>query len=443
VRACCARAQTHTAVWRRISCPASHCATLPTVVSRLTETMLLVVWSAADLSRSLERPSKPCRRPPDDFQLPAEQIPQGTELSSCPVRHERCHRVAAGPESTCARSAAAAWDASGMGGATAPTSLVSLGRVTIDASAERVRPCSERRLCSATSLSMATATLCFPLDSRCSDSRTQVLCGLLLPRAVKQAGRRLLAVRSVSWPAPWIPGHRTSPGGAQQTVRSQAAQRAAACRVPAAQVYKELAAARDWQPWLTAAKVVLPPGRPGALQPGDGFTYTAKFVPGFVSAKVGAAVDGQARARPGRPRARSGAACTPAGARLVPCAAQVLEWSDQVAFGLVKGAHIFRVEPQRRRRMLGLLSGPSQTRVFLSQEVAGARPPRLQRRPAAQPRPTLGTRCCTRVLAARARGAWPAARRRGRLLQLHVRRPDGARAARKAPRLHQTRRDPN
>ena len=105
-------------------------------------------------------------------------------------------------EYLCARSAAAAWGASGMGGATAPTSLVSLGRVTIDASAERVRPCSERRLCSAFCLSVATVTLCFPLDSRCKDSRSQVLCGLLLPRAAKQAGRRLLAVRSVSWPVP-------------------------------------------------------------------------------------------------------------------------------------------------------------------------------------------------------------------------------------------------
>jgi len=65
----------------------------------------------------------------------------------------------------------------------------------------------------------------------------------------------------------------------------------------------------------------------------------------------------------------------------------VLEWSDQVAFGLVKGAHIFRVEPQRRRRMLGLLSGPSQTRVFLSQEVAGARAPG----PAAAPRGRTAT----------------------------------------------------
>jgi len=29
-------------------------------------------------------------------------------------------------------------------------------------------------------------------------------------------------------------------------------------------VYKELAEARDWQPWLTAAKVVLPPPGLGA-----------------------------------------------------------------------------------------------------------------------------------------------------------------------------------
>ncbi len=82
-------------------------------------------------------------------------------------------------------------------------------------------------------------------------------------------------------------------------------------------MYKELAEARDWQPWLTAAKVVLPPGRPGALQPGDGFTYTAKFVPGFVSAKVGAAVDGQAR-RPAWAPAR--AVCSGAHAgRSQPC----------------------------------------------------------------------------------------------------------------------------
>ena len=55
---------------------------------------------------------------------------------------------------------------------------------------------------------------------------------------------------------------------------------------PAAQVYGELAEARGWQPWLSAAKVLLPPGRHGKLQAGDGFTYTAKYVPGFVSAKV-------------------------------------------------------------------------------------------------------------------------------------------------------------
>lgn len=57
---------------------------------------------------------------------------------------------------------------------------------------------------------------------------------------------------------------------------------------------------------------------------------------------------------------------------------QVLEWQDQVAFGLVKGAHIFRVVPQRRRRLLGLLPGPAETRVSLSQEIAGA-PAQLQR----------------------------------------------------------------
>lgn len=56
------------------------------------------------------------------------------------------------------------------------------------------------------------------------------------------------------------------------------------------QVYKELAECRGWQPWLTAAKVLLPPGNHGALQAGDGFTYTAKYVPGFVSAKVGTPV---------------------------------------------------------------------------------------------------------------------------------------------------------
>ena len=43
---------------------------------------------------------------------------------------------------------------------------------------------------------------------------------------------------------------------------------------------------RGWQPWLSAAKVLLPPGRHGKLQAGDGFTYTAQYVPGFVSAKV-------------------------------------------------------------------------------------------------------------------------------------------------------------
>ena len=53
-----------------------------------------------------------------------------------------------------------------------------------------------------------------------------------------------------------------------------------------AQVYSELAEARGWQPWLSAAKVLLPPGRHGKLQAGDGFTYTAQYVPGFVSAKV-------------------------------------------------------------------------------------------------------------------------------------------------------------
>ena len=51
-------------------------------------------------------------------------------------------------------------------------------------------------------------------------------------------------------------------------------------------MYSELAEARGWQPWLSAAKVLLPPGRHGKLQAGDGFTYTAKYVPGFVSAKV-------------------------------------------------------------------------------------------------------------------------------------------------------------
>lgn len=92
--------------------------------------------------------------------------------------------------------------------------------------------------------------------------------------------------------------------------------------------------------------MLLPPGRHGALQPGDGFTYTAHYVPGFVSAKVGAAVGGE-----------------------------VLEWSESVAFGLVRGAHIFRVQQSRPKRW-GLLPGRTATQVILSQEVAGALPQR-------------------------------------------------------------------
>ena len=52
---------------------------------------------------------------------------------------------------------------------------------------------------------------------------------------------------------------------------------------------------------------------------------------------------------------------------------QVLEWTESVALGLVRGAHIFRVTQQRPRRF-GLLPGRTQTQVTLSQEVAGAPP---------------------------------------------------------------------
>ena len=51
----------------------------------------------------------------------------------------------------------------------------------------------------------------------------------------------------------------------------------------------------------------------------------------------------------------------------------MLEWTESVALGLVRGAHIFRVTQQRPRRW-GLLPGRTQTQVTLSQEVAGAPP---------------------------------------------------------------------
>ena len=53
---------------------------------------------------------------------------------------------------------------------------------------------------------------------------------------------------------------------------------------------------------------------------------------------------------------------------------EVLEWTESVALGLVRGAHIFRVTQQRPRRW-GLLPGRAQTQVTLSQEVAGGAPP--------------------------------------------------------------------
>ncbi len=51
---------------------------------------------------------------------------------------------------------------------------------------------------------------------------------------------------------------------------------------------------------------------------------------------------------------------------------EVLEWSENVAFGLVRGAHIFRVHQQRPQRRWGILPGRAQTQVLLSLEVAGA-----------------------------------------------------------------------
>ena len=54
----------------------------------------------------------------------------------------------------------------------------------------------------------------------------------------------------------------------------------------------------------------------------------------------------------------------------------MLEWTESVALGLVRGAHIFRVTQQRPRRW-GLLPGRTQTQVTLSQEVAGASPSSL------------------------------------------------------------------
>ena len=51
---------------------------------------------------------------------------------------------------------------------------------------------------------------------------------------------------------------------------------------------------------------------------------------------------------------------------------EVLEWSENVAFGLVRGAHIFRVHQQRPQRRWGILPGRVQTQVLLSLEVAGA-----------------------------------------------------------------------
>ena len=55
----------------------------------------------------------------------------------------------------------------------------------------------------------------------------------------------------------------------------------------------------------------------------------------------------------------------------------MLEWTESVALGLVRGAHIFPRHPAAPAARWGLLPGRTQTQVTLSQEVAGASPSSL------------------------------------------------------------------